>query len=132
MAGLGLNAALAAWAPMIELGNGGAAAVLDQPLAAAGGTLQITDVRVVSAPASPTQPLWIALAYEHGRIGTIIQAAWTVEGRSFRSLRIILARGGGEHMIMSAPPPRGWPLGEHRIMLSSSGAAAKEVVFRVS
>ncbi len=136
--GLAVSAGVTVWAPSVEVGSRPAAestGQLSQQMLASSalpsGQVQITGLEVASAPGSREEPLRLAMVYSGGRVGAILQASWTVDGRPFRSLRVILASAGGEHVITSVPPPRGWPPGEHRIVMSSGGVPMSETSFRI-
>ncbi|MGH8929144.1 MAG: hypothetical protein ACRDZO_00515 [Egibacteraceae bacterium] len=136
--GLAVSAGAIAWAPSFELGSRPVAESTGQPSqqtlssdALPSGQVQITGLQVLSAPGSPEEPLRLAMTYGSGRVGAILQASWTVDGRPFRSLRVILASADGEHAITSVPPQKGWPPGEHRIVMSSGGVAMREASFRI-
>jgi hypothetical protein len=98
----------------------------------ADGLLRIAGASIASAPTSPTEPARITIAYENGGAGATLLATWTLDGQPFRSLRVILTRGGGERVITSLPPPGGWPPGEHRIVLSDGSSQVAEVAFHMS
>jgi hypothetical protein len=136
-AGMWSSAVVIESAPTIAVGSGPVMAqtvpvLADAPIA---GLLTVSALRLDGADpqaVATTAPVRLAFAYEGARVGTTLRAAWTVDGRLFRSLRIVLPSARGEPALTTLPPAgAGWPAGEHRIVLTSGVTPVGETSFQV-
>ena len=79
----------------------------------------------------PQDPLRVAVDYANGAKGAELNAVWRAGGRVIERLHTMGASRASRHVWGLPVPPEGWPLGRHRIVVTTEEGLAGAIDFTV-
>jgi hypothetical protein len=77
------------------------------------------------------EPLRLAVDYRNAVEGVTVNAVWRVDGERYLRLRAVLAGSSSRHVWGLPVPPDGWPVGAHRVLITTDDGLAAAVDFHV-
>lgn len=80
---------------------------------------------------APDEPLRLAVDYRNAVEGVTINAVWRVDGKRYLRLSAVLSGSSSRHVWGLPVPPDGWPVGAHRVLITTEDGLAAAIDFHV-
>ena len=80
---------------------------------------------------APDTGIRIAVDYANATNGIVLDALWRIDGERYQRLTAIVSSRSSRHVWGLPLPSQGWPVGQHRIVLTADDSVAGAIDFTV-